>query len=129
MTVKKSIRTRRRWTTPVILATQKAKIRRIAVRSQPWANSFSRPYVEKIHHKKGLGGMAQGVGPEFKLQYRKKKRTGGMIQVIKSLIAYVRPWVQSPVQPKKKKKSNQDPNFLCIKFYWNTATPVHYNGS
>jgi hypothetical protein len=31
---------------------------------------------EKTHHKKGLvtGGVAQGVGPEFKHQYRKKKK-------------------------------------------------------
>jgi hypothetical protein len=39
-----------------------------------------RPYVEKILHKKGLGGVAQGVGSEFKPHYcknkeeRKKKR-------------------------------------------------------
>jgi hypothetical protein len=30
----------RQWFTPVILATQEAKIRRIAVQSQPWANSL-----------------------------------------------------------------------------------------
>jgi hypothetical protein len=30
------------------------------------------PYLEKTHHKKRAGGMAQGVGPEFKLQYCKK---------------------------------------------------------
>jgi hypothetical protein len=32
-----------------------------------------RPYLEKTHHKKRAGGVAQGVGPEFKLQYHKKK--------------------------------------------------------
>jgi hypothetical protein len=32
-----------------------------------------RPYLEKTHHKKGVGGVAQGVDPEFKLQYCKKK--------------------------------------------------------
>jgi hypothetical protein len=26
---------------------------------------------KKTHHKKGAGGMAQGVGPEFKPQYCK----------------------------------------------------------
>jgi hypothetical protein len=38
-----------------------------------------RPYLERNHDKKqgvggGAGGMAQGVGPEFKLQYCKKKK-------------------------------------------------------
>jgi hypothetical protein len=33
-----------------------------------------RPYLEKIHHKKRAGGMVQGVGPEFKLQYQGKKK-------------------------------------------------------
>jgi hypothetical protein len=31
------------------------------------ANS-SRPYLEKTHHKKRAGEVAQGVGPEFKPQ-------------------------------------------------------------
>jgi hypothetical protein len=30
-----------------------------------------RPYLEKFHHKKNAGGVAQGVGPEFKPQYHK----------------------------------------------------------
>jgi hypothetical protein len=28
-----------------------------------------RPYLEKTHHKNWVGGVAQGVGPEFKPQY------------------------------------------------------------
>jgi hypothetical protein len=32
-----------------------------------------RPYLEKIHHKKRAGGVAQGVGPEFKHECCKKK--------------------------------------------------------
>jgi hypothetical protein len=35
---------------------------------------FKRPYLEKKHHKKGAGGVggaAQSVGPEFKLQCKK----------------------------------------------------------
>jgi hypothetical protein len=35
---------------------------------------FARPFLEKIHHKKRAGGVAQGVGPEFKPQYHKKKK-------------------------------------------------------
>jgi hypothetical protein len=37
--------TRCQWLTPIILATQEAEIRRI------W---FTRPYLEKTHHKKEL---------------------------------------------------------------------------
>jgi glutamine amidotransferase-like uncharacterized protein len=33
-----------------------------------------RPYLEKTHHKKGLVEWPQGVGPEFKPQYCKKKK-------------------------------------------------------
>jgi hypothetical protein len=32
------------------------------------------PISKKNHHKKRAGGVAQGVGPEFKLQYHKKKK-------------------------------------------------------
>jgi hypothetical protein len=30
--------------------------------------------LEKTHHKKGAGGVAQSVGPEFKPQTAKKKK-------------------------------------------------------
>jgi hypothetical protein len=33
-----------------------------------------RPYLEKNLHKKMAGGVAQGVGPEFKPQCLKKKK-------------------------------------------------------
>jgi hypothetical protein len=32
-----------------------------------------RPYLEKTHHQKRAGGVAQGAGPEFKPQYHKNK--------------------------------------------------------
>jgi hypothetical protein len=35
---------------------------------------FTRPYLRKTHHKKRAGGVAQGVGSEFKPQYCKRKR-------------------------------------------------------
>jgi hypothetical protein len=59
--------------TPVILATQEAEIRRITVQSQlgKW---FVKPYLEKKHHKKRAGGVAQGIGPEFKPQYHKTNK-------------------------------------------------------
>jgi hypothetical protein len=57
----------------VILATQEAEIRKIVVGSQPrqiiW-ETLSR----KTHHKIRTGGVAQGVGPEFKPQYARKKK-------------------------------------------------------
>jgi hypothetical protein len=34
-----------------------------------------RPYLEKNHHtEERAGGVTQGVGPEFKPQYHKKKK-------------------------------------------------------
>jgi hypothetical protein len=39
---------------PVILATQEAEIRRIAVLSQSLANSSIRPYLKKLFTKIGL---------------------------------------------------------------------------
>jgi hypothetical protein len=57
------------WLTPVILATQEAEIRRITVWSQPgqivhetlsWKKPSQKPFR--------AGGVAQGVGPEFKPQ-------------------------------------------------------------
>jgi hypothetical protein len=40
------------------------------------AKSSVRPYLEKNPSQKWAGGVAQGVGPEFKRRYcKKKKRT------------------------------------------------------
>jgi hypothetical protein len=43
-----------------------------------------RPYLEKTHHKNRAGGVAQGVGPEFKPQYCKIKQNkkGRTVSVI-----------------------------------------------
>jgi hypothetical protein len=30
-----------------------------------------RPYLKKSHHKKRAGGVAQGLGPEFKPSYHR----------------------------------------------------------
>jgi hypothetical protein len=37
-----------------------------------WANSSARPYLKKKIPKKRACEVAQGIGPEFKLQYHKK---------------------------------------------------------
>jgi hypothetical protein len=58
---------------PVILVTQEAEIRRIEVQSQP-GEIGSRDPILKKPFKKRADGMAQGVGPEFKSQYCKKKK-------------------------------------------------------
>jgi hypothetical protein len=51
----------------VILATQEAEIRRIVVQSQ--AGQTVRETLKKPTTRKRAGGVAQGVGPEFKPQY------------------------------------------------------------
>jgi hypothetical protein len=51
---------------PVILATQEAEIRRIKVRSQPGKRVYP--------SQKRASGVAEGVGPAFKPQYRKTKQ-------------------------------------------------------
>jgi hypothetical protein len=61
------------WLTPVIPATQEAKTRRIKVRSQP-REIVLETLSRKIPSQKMTGGVAQGEGPEFKPQYRKKKK-------------------------------------------------------
>jgi hypothetical protein len=37
-----------------------------------WANS-SRPYLKKKKSQKRAGGVAQGIGPDFKSQYHQKQ--------------------------------------------------------
>jgi hypothetical protein len=44
-----------------------------------WANS-SRDPISKNPSQKRAGGMAQGVGPEFKPQYHKRKK-GNAIKI------------------------------------------------
>jgi hypothetical protein len=82
---------RHQWLTPVILATQEAEIRRIAVRRQPWQTVHETLSQKSFIQKKRAGGVAQGVGPEFKPQYRKEpknptqNRSGLATQVVECL--------------------------------------------
>jgi hypothetical protein len=60
--------------TPVVLATQEAEIRRIAVLSQPRqivGETVSRKPVTK---KWGADRESQGIGPEFKISAPQKKK-------------------------------------------------------
>jgi hypothetical protein len=56
---------------PVILAAQEAEIKRITIQSQPRQIVCETLSLKKSQIK-GAGRVAQGVGPEFKPQYRKK---------------------------------------------------------
>jgi hypothetical protein len=56
------------WLKPVILATQEDGDLKPA-----WENSSQDPIL-KIPNTKRAGGVAQGVGPEFKARYRKTKK-------------------------------------------------------
>jgi hypothetical protein len=58
----------------VIVAIQEAEIRRIMVWSQPRQIVQETLSQKNPSHKKRAGGVAQGVGPEFKPQDRKKKK-------------------------------------------------------
>jgi hypothetical protein len=60
-----------RWITPVILATQEAEIRRIVVQGQP-KQRVPNTLSQKHPTERRAGGVAQGIGPEFKPQYCKK---------------------------------------------------------
>jgi hypothetical protein len=57
---------------PVILPTQEAEIRRIAIQSQP-GQIVSETLSQKTLHKNRACGVAQGEGPEFKPQYHGKQ--------------------------------------------------------
>jgi hypothetical protein len=46
---------------PIILATQKAEVRRTTVQSHP----LMRPYLEKPHHEKRAGGVARAIRIPF----------------------------------------------------------------
>jgi hypothetical protein len=40
-----------------------------------WANSLQDPISKNTQHKKGAGGVAQGVGPGFKPQHHQNQET------------------------------------------------------
>jgi hypothetical protein len=63
---------RHQWRTPVILATQEAKIRRIEVQSQ-LGQMVCETLSQKNASQKRAGRVAQGIGPEFKPQSTKNK--------------------------------------------------------
>jgi hypothetical protein len=60
-------------TQPIILATQEAEIRRVAVQSQ-LGQIVQETLSQKNPSQKRAGGMAQSVGPKFKPQYQKKRK-------------------------------------------------------
>jgi hypothetical protein len=60
---------------PIILATQEAEIRRIEVQSQPRQIVHKNLSKKTKKSQKRAGGVTEGVDPEFKPQYHKKKKT------------------------------------------------------
>jgi hypothetical protein len=56
-----------------ILATQEAEIRKTAIQSQP-RQIVHETLSQKNPSQKRAGGVIQGVGPEFKPWYHKKKK-------------------------------------------------------
>jgi hypothetical protein len=58
---------------PVILATQKAEIRRITVRRSQPEQIIHEILSQKYPSQKRAGGVGQGEGPELKPQYCKNK--------------------------------------------------------
>jgi hypothetical protein len=70
---KKIFQARHRYLMPVILVTQEAEIRRTAVQSQPGKVVYE-TLSRKNSLQKGADGVVKGVGPEFELQYCKKKK-------------------------------------------------------
>jgi hypothetical protein len=65
------------WLMPLMLATQEAEIRRITVQSHPRQivpqDPISKNKKKKTSQKRA-GGVAQGVGPEYKPKLQKKKK-------------------------------------------------------
>jgi hypothetical protein len=59
------------WLMPVIPVTQDAEIRRIKVQSQPGEIVLKTLSQKNPQKKNRTGGVAQGVGPEFKPQDQK----------------------------------------------------------
>jgi hypothetical protein len=57
-----------------IPATQEARDQEDRSSKPALAKSSMRPYLGKKPSQKRAGGVAQAIGPEFKLQYHKKKR-------------------------------------------------------
>jgi hypothetical protein len=72
-----------------VLATQKTEIRRIAVPSQQGKIVRETLSQKKLSIKRA-GGVAQGVGPEFKPQSKKNKKSSKQIYSYKCFKDYVR---------------------------------------
>jgi hypothetical protein len=72
------------------------------------ANSLRNPNV-KIPDTKRTGGVAQDVGPEFKPQYRKKKKTVHKLGAV--VLAYLGGWDQEDRGSRlAQEQSSQDPS-------------------
>jgi hypothetical protein len=99
------------WLMPVILAIQKAEIRRITVGSQPRQivhETLSQKKKKKKNPKKRPVGVAQGVDPEFKPQYRPKKKKKNPKKRPVGVAQGVAPEFKPQYRQKKKKKKEKE---------------------
>jgi hypothetical protein len=71
--IKSEFWARCQWLTPVILAIQETEIRRTVVQNQP-RQIVHQTLSPKNPSQKRADGVAQGVSPEFKTQYCKRKK-------------------------------------------------------
>jgi hypothetical protein len=73
------LKARRQWLKSIILATQEAEIRWITFQSQPRQTVLETLFQNNTSQKRA-GGVAQGVGPEFKSQYLPQKKINKHLQ-------------------------------------------------
>jgi hypothetical protein len=59
---------------PIILATWRQGSGGLQFKAS-LGKQFVRPHLEKNPSQKRAGGVAQGIGPEFKLQYHTQKKS------------------------------------------------------
>jgi hypothetical protein len=76
---------------PVIPAIQEADIRKIVVQSHP-GQIVHETLSRKTLHKNRAGGVVQGEGPEFNLQYNTHKKENKGNKLIRFLNIVRRTW-------------------------------------
>jgi hypothetical protein len=97
---------------PVILATQGGRNQEDCGSKPTQVNGSPGPISKKTHHEKRAGGVAQGVGPEFKSQscktkISKAKWAGHIAQVVGHLPSKCEALSSKPQCHKKRKMDKE----------------------